>query len=786
MKRFVLTTFLLGLLAAPVLAQSRTPYAGYLHPAGGKRGTTIRISLGGQLLTSANKVILSGTGVRGKIVQYNRAMANNQIREMGYRLRDMALERSGKKSDAKKTKKEKRVDLPETHPMVKALPTLSPAASKAMMARLRHPTARVQTKRAIAEQLEIDITIDANAAPGPRELRILTKSGLSNPIRFFVGTAPDHVEPMWFLYAPAQTKALTLPVTIHGQLLPRQTDRYTFKAQQGQTLVIQTRARELVPFMSDSVPGWFQPVILLTDTNGKRLAYGDDFRFNPDPTITFTPPASGEYVLEIRDSIYRGREDFVYQITIGKQPVVTSMFPLGLKRGTLTHTALEGWNLPTRRIVLDTKRVDPALALPQVFSKAIGSTSVLYHVDSLLDVRESNVNDTFSASQRLPLGRVINGRIERPGDVDVFCFDGKAGQTVVAEITARQLNSPLDSILHLMDATGKVLAHNDDNPDAMNIGLKTHHADSYLRHTLPRAGTYYLRVSDTRSEGSPAHGYRLRLGVARPDFQVYMVPSSLTLGAAERQVVTVHVDRKDGFTGPIQIDFASKTPGMEILGNTIPAGANKVMMVIAGPPRYVNSKNKPGKSKKKDNPIFGRVLPVSFRASATIDKRPLTRRVIPADDITQAFVLHHLVPAEQCLVALTKARHWPQQFLPAKPAPLSLVPGTTKVLQLAAPKGVLDSTTHTASFSLVNAPKGVTLKKAYIKDETMFVPIVVEANSDAAKGFIGNLVLEAFQSRKPGKDPKTNKPTNTKANSVGPQPPIPCTIIAERPAPKTK
>ena len=43
-------------------------------------------------------------------------------------------------------------------------------------------------------------------------------------------------------------------------------------------------------------------------------------------------PESGEYVLEIKDSIYRGREDFVYRITLGEEPFVTGIFPLSNAR----------------------------------------------------------------------------------------------------------------------------------------------------------------------------------------------------------------------------------------------------------------------------------------------------------------------------------------------------------------------------------------------------------------------------------------------------------------------
>ena len=38
-------------------------------------------------------------------------------------------------------------------------------------------------------------------------------------------------------------------------------------------------------------------------------------------------------MLAINDAIYRGREDFVYRVTVGELPFVTSIFPLGRPRG---------------------------------------------------------------------------------------------------------------------------------------------------------------------------------------------------------------------------------------------------------------------------------------------------------------------------------------------------------------------------------------------------------------------------------------------------------------------
>ena len=163
-------------------------------------------------------------------------------------------------------------------------------------------------------------------------------------------------------YPATVTTDITLPAVVNGQIVPRDpdaipyympdrftpgdADRYRFQARKGQRLVIAAAARELIPYLADAVPGWFQATLTLYDAQGKELAYDDDYRFNPDPVLFFKVPEDGQYVVEIKDAIYRGRPDFVYRITIGELPFITGIFPLGGRAGTPTTFELTGWNLP--------------------------------------------------------------------------------------------------------------------------------------------------------------------------------------------------------------------------------------------------------------------------------------------------------------------------------------------------------------------------------------------------------------------------------------------------------
>ena len=131
-----------------------------------------------------------------------------------------------------------------------------------------------------------------------------------------------------------------------------------------------------------------------------------------------------------------------------------------------------------------------------------------FALDTLPETVEKEANNNVAYAQKVNLPIIVNGRIQRADDWDVFEITGRAGETIVAEVTARRLESPLDSFLKVTDATGKVLAFNDDNQDA-GSGVNTHHADSHLMVTLPADGSYFVHLGDTTRSGG-----RIRLPVA--------------------------------------------------------------------------------------------------------------------------------------------------------------------------------------------------------------------------------------------------------------------------------
>ena len=183
------------------------------------------------------------------------------------------------------------------------------------------------------------------------------------------------------------------------------------------------------------------------------MAYDDDYRFKPDPVILYEVPKDGEYVLAIYDAIYRGREDFVYRVTIGELPFVTSIFPLGGRAGEPSTIEMKGWNSTAAELTPPPSDAGPGSLSDRVPQpEGFVSNRVPFALDTLPECFEKEPNNDPAHAQKVKLPVIINGRIDRPDDWDVFQFTGHAGETIVAEVYARRLDSPLDSVLKLTDA----------------------------------------------------------------------------------------------------------------------------------------------------------------------------------------------------------------------------------------------------------------------------------------------------------------------------------------------
>jgi len=741
---------------------ARDPHLGYLYPAGGCRGTTVEVLVGGQFLQGLEGVHVVGQGVEASVVRFvgNFRLDGDQRKELGRRMRRLIVKRwdelaeqagvQGKvpwfllrqlpKTD--RDESAEAVKLPG-HPLISGLEAMSLRELLHVRSELLSYRNKKQLNAQLGQLAVLSFRIDSAAAPGDREVRLVSARGLSNPMLFHVsGMAealeqepndplPDDKAPRLETVLP-ELAPLRPPVVLNGQIMPGDVDRFTLAARRGQRLAIEVQARRLVPYLADAVPGWFQAVVAVYDEQGREVAYGDDDYFAPDPALLFEVPHDGRYTFEIRDAIHRGREDFVYRVSVAERPHVTAVFPLGGRQGRPARVAMAGWNLPERFVSLDTER-DVGLHTLHVQGPGATPISLPYAVDDLPEFVEREPNDTLGGAQRVRCPLIVNGRINRPHDRDAFVFDGRAGEAVVVEVCARRLNSPLDAVVRLFDANGAVVAWNDDHmvkDGHLHIGpgLITHHADSYLAAELPRSGRYVVHLADVRGHGGEAYAYRLRISAPRPDFELCISPPSLALRTGRGTEIAAYVRRKDGFDGPVEVRLRKAPEGFLLQGGLIPAGCDRIRMTL------VTARN-PG-----DEPVQLRL-----EGRARIGQRQVYRAARPVENVMQAFLWRHLAPADALLVKVDgPAKAWRVAELADGRDVMRMTPGGTATIRV---RGAAGRNASGASWELMDPPAGITLNSAEI---TAPGELSLEFGADpglATNRLAENLIVATFLER---------------------------------------
>jgi hypothetical protein len=636
MRRSLLS-WLAGLVLIGNTGAAERPQIGYSYPMGGRCGSSFEAIIGGQHLEAGAGVSVSGAGVMVEVLEHYRLVDDERYQQWK---RDVVnVSERLKQLDEEGGKAKEILQARERLARAKAGVAEQERAQERVN-QLYHPQQlkQLRNKRQfnpqLADFIRVKVTIDRSAEEGERELRVQTQSGLSNPLRFQVGVLDEvrEEEPNDNHHAQ-RLQQVTLPVLINGQIMPGDMDCFRFEAQKDTVLVVDVYARRLIPYLADAVPGWFQAVVVLYDEEGEELAFTDDYRFNPDPVLFYKVPQNGRYTLLIKDSIYRGREDFVYRIAVGELPFITSLYPLGARAGDEVDITLRGVNLPKRRLMgqLPAHEGSDEVRHITVSNGEHRSNPMPFAVGRYPEQFEIEPNNDAASAQWIELPVTINGKIDESGDEDWFAFEGVAGDLISLEVHARRLHSPVDSVLMLMGPGLEVPLINDDYVDR-SAGLMTHHADSYLLARLPSNGVYQIKMADTQWKGGVEHAYRLRVSPARPDFDLRLEPSGMNLAAGGTGAFTVHLLRKDGFEGPVLIE--GRLPeGCAMSAAEVSAGADRTRFTITAPEKWV----------------VETVVPEIFGVGE-IDGAEVRRKAVPVEDQMQAFLYRHLVPAQELLL----------------------------------------------------------------------------------------------------------------------------------------
>jgi len=430
----------------------------------------------------------------------------------------------------------------------------------------------------VVRSVRLRITPKASALPGPREFRIATKLSLSSIGQLVVVEDPVSVEQGSNNTRETANK-VSVPCVVCGKIeAAEDVDWFAFEVQPGQTLSFEVRCARLQDKIHD-LQKHADPIIALYDANGRELASNDDFYF-ADPYLAYSFNEGGTYYLQIRDAIYDGDPRWVYAICIYDRPYATQVFPLAVSPGKTVTVEPIG---PARQADQATVSIPAQLSGIQRVPMQIGGKSanpVGVYVTSLPTVIEQEPNDAPEQAPLVQLPVCINGRINKPGDVDCFRLSLKKGQTVRAEVFARRfgtdLTSPLDASLDVLDAKRNVLTSNDDTSAAIK--------DPSLTFTAPNDGEYIFRVRDLFNKGGENFVYALEIGPALPDFVLRCDGDKAWLMPGGSMAWYVQVTRLNGFAGPVSVTVEGLPAGIQVNPLVIPPNMTQGLLVLTASP----------------------------------------------------------------------------------------------------------------------------------------------------------------------------------------------------------
>lgn len=510
LRFFVGVSVISALLVTSDSVKSESPSAAYIFPAGGQRGTTVSVRIGGHFLHDKAEFLIAGTGVEGK----------------------SPIER--------------------TQTIWFEGPLIPQPAS--------------QQKEDYPKDYAGELKIAADAALGTRYWHCTTSQGITPGMRFVIGDLPEIVEEEEADENPAP-RPVTLPVTINGRIFPREdVDDWSIEAKAGQVITCEVNAARIGSGLDSRLE--------VLGPNGQVLAENSD-TFGLDSFVRFTVPSDGKYTIRIHDIRFEGLQHFVYRLTISAGPWLDRVYPLGGKRGATVPLQLFGANLPSDRLEF---AVPPSgssasglafLSIPL----AGGTTNALLETDDLPEHLEAEPNNEITQAKPVELPCVLNGRIEQPGDSDLWTFTGKKGDAWQFDLRASRLGSELDGVLTLLDANGNAVANADD--------LANGQTDCVLNFTLPADGTFALKVKDgLSSRGGSEFAYRVRIN--RPtDATLWLstVLDSATLLRGGETKVKVLAERPAGFADEVALEIEGLPEGVTVTGK-LGKGQNQVDLVL--------------------------------------------------------------------------------------------------------------------------------------------------------------------------------------------------------------
>jgi len=437
-------------------------------------------------------------------------------------------------------------------------------------------------------KVNVKFTIAPDCAVGPQLVRMRTNTGISEAVVFSVGNLPQRaeVEPN---SRTEEAEVIALNSTIEGVIPPEDVDFYAFDLKTGDRVAVEVEAIRLGGML-------FDPKLRLFGPEGhERVSADDTPMMLQDAAFVYTAIEDGTHRLAVSEASYGGGGNAYYRVHVGTFPRPLMASPLGgapsseLQVRWLGDPALSTQALAVPAFAMApvpaVEGIDPAtLLLPDNATRPVVMATDSGVAPTVVNIRAVDVPVTLETepNNTLPEGTLatapgaFEGVIQEPGDIDVFAVEGLAHGAYDVRVWARELGSPLDSVLNVYKPDNSGLTGVDDA-----VG-----ADSLVRAVIDQDGRFTFRVTDHLSRGGADFAYRIEVLPVKPRLQTAVLnnrPGSVTVHRGANHFVLVSGNRQD-FNEEVRLMLENLPAGVTADFAPIPAGATSTPIYFTAAP----------------------------------------------------------------------------------------------------------------------------------------------------------------------------------------------------------
>ncbi len=417
----------------------------------------------------------------------------------------------------------------------------------------------------------------AAAAPlGLHDFRLRTATGISPLKTFSVGALKDVAEK-----EPnndfAKPQPIDMNVTVNGVADNEDVDYYAIKAKKGDRITVEIEGIRLGLSL-------FDPYVSILDAKRFELKSSDDSALIwQDGFVSVVAPEDGTYIIQAREAAYAGNANCLYRLHVGNFPRPTATIPAGGKVGEKVDVRWVG-------DVLGDKTT--SMTLPAALDRNFGLLARdergtapypnAFRLSPFGNTAEAEPNDSHAKATSFNPPTALNGVIGAAGDVDMYTFKAKKGQTHDVRVFARQIRSPLDSILTIANRNGGNIVRNDDNGGP----------DSSARFNAPKDGEYVISIGDHLKKGGPDYVYRVeisnvlpRLALSTPNEAPRRGTGTMALAVPKgnRQAILINASRVD-FGGAVNLAASGLPAGVTFEADTMTASNAQIPVLFTAAP----------------------------------------------------------------------------------------------------------------------------------------------------------------------------------------------------------